>query len=105
KLNITTSAYGYYEQGRNEPSLETLVQIAEIFHVTTDYLLGLSDKREHPVYYPLSQKISLSAEELKVVEQLKESSLLEELQEEPHRNVARLQRYWQFIVREQKQDY
>lgn len=43
KLGITESAYGFYEQGRREPSNETLHRLAEIFDVTTDYLLGRTD--------------------------------------------------------------
>lgn len=105
KLNITTSAYGYYEQGRNEPPLETLIKIAGIFKVSTDYLLGLSDQRKNPVYYSLSKKISLSDAELKAVQNMKEISLLQELSEDPQNNVARLNRYWQFIVHEHNQDY
>ena len=42
KLDMTTSAYGYYEQGKSKPSPETLSDIADIFGVTTDYLLGRS---------------------------------------------------------------
>ncbi|MEI3604491.1 helix-turn-helix transcriptional regulator [Pseudogracilibacillus sp. SE30717A] len=105
KLNITTSAYGYYEQGRNEPPLETLIKIAGIFKVSTDYLLGLSDQRKNPVYYSLSKKISLSDAELMAVQHMKEISLLQELSEDPQNNVARLNRYWQFIVHEHNQDY
>lgn len=105
KLNITTSAYGYYEQGRNEPPLETLIKIAGIFKVSTDYLLGLSDQRKNPVYYSLSKKISLSDAELKAVQNMKEISLLQELSEDPQNNVARLNRYWKFIVHEHNQDY
>jgi SOS-response transcriptional repressors (RecA-mediated autopeptidases) len=43
RLGITESAYGFYEQGRREPSNETLHKLAEIFDVTTDYLLGRTD--------------------------------------------------------------
>lgn len=43
KLEITESAYGYYEQGRREPSNDTLKQLSEIFGVTSDYLLGITD--------------------------------------------------------------
>lgn len=39
KLGISPSAMGMYEQGRREPSMETLVAIAKIFQVSTDYLL------------------------------------------------------------------
>lgn len=96
-LNLTPSAYGYYEQGRNEPSLETLAKIARIFDVSTDYLLGLSNTRENPVYYSVSDEITLSSAELDTLQKLKETSLLEELSEDPSNNVDRLHRYWQFI--------
>lgn len=39
RLQITPSAIGMYEQGRREPSTETLVALARIFEVSTDYLL------------------------------------------------------------------
>lgn len=38
-LGISPSAMGMYEQGRREPSIETLVAMAQIFQVSTDYLL------------------------------------------------------------------
>lgn len=104
KLNITSSAYGYYEQGRNEPPLETLVKIAEIFNVTTDYLLGRSDIRENPVYYTLSDKLTLTQAELLVVERMQENLLLKQLSENPENNVARLYRYWEFIMNEHQHD-
>ena len=39
KLKISTSAVGMYEQGRREPSLALVVDIASVFGVSTDYLL------------------------------------------------------------------
>ena len=41
KLGITKSVISYYEQSERTPSPEMLVKIANVFHVTTDYLLGL----------------------------------------------------------------
>ena len=38
-LGISASAVGMYEQGRREPPLETVVRLAELFGVSTDYLL------------------------------------------------------------------
>ena len=38
-LGISPSAMGMYEQGRREPSMETVVAMARVFGVTTDYLL------------------------------------------------------------------
>lgn len=40
KLGITQSTYAYYETGKNEPDLETLRKIADIFDTTIDYLAG-----------------------------------------------------------------
>ena len=41
RLGIAASTVGMYEQGRRKPDYDTLIRIALIFHVTTDYLLGL----------------------------------------------------------------
>lgn len=39
RLQVSPSAVGMYEQGRREPSAETLVALSRIFQVSTDYLL------------------------------------------------------------------
>ena len=39
RLRISASAVGMYEQGRREPSADTLVELAKLFGVSTDYLL------------------------------------------------------------------
>lgn len=39
RLKISASAVGMYEQGRREPSADTIVALAESFGVSTDYLL------------------------------------------------------------------
>ena len=39
RLQISASAMGMYEQGRREPSRETLVALARELGVTTDFLL------------------------------------------------------------------
>lgn len=39
RLQISASAMGMYEQGRREPSVDTLVAMAEAFQVSTDFLL------------------------------------------------------------------
>ncbi len=44
-LGVTKSVVSYYELQARYPSPEVLVKIAAVFHVSTDYLLGL-DKKE-----------------------------------------------------------
>lgn len=43
KLNITVSAVRSWEQQKSSPSHEILVSICRLYHVSSDYLLGLSD--------------------------------------------------------------
>lgn len=44
KLNITVPNLSYYMKGR-EPSYDILIQIADYFEVTTDWLIGRTDAR------------------------------------------------------------
>jgi transcriptional regulator with XRE-family HTH domain len=46
KLGVTTSAYGFYEQGRIVPDTLKILELANMFNVTTDYLLGLSEDKK-----------------------------------------------------------
>lgn len=41
-LDLSPSALGNYIQGSREPDYETLIRIADYFHVSTDFLLGHS---------------------------------------------------------------
>lgn len=43
KLSISQPSYIRYEIGGSEPTQENLCKIADIFEVTTDYLLGRSE--------------------------------------------------------------
>lgn len=43
QLNIAVSTYANWEQGRTEPNIMYIKQIASCFNVSTDFLLGLSD--------------------------------------------------------------
>ena len=45
RMGITKSVVSFYELQERTPSPDVLVKLAGIFHVSTDYLLGL-DKRE-----------------------------------------------------------
>ena len=43
--HITDKAYQNYERKKREPQLKVLARLAEIFEVSTDYLLGITDKK------------------------------------------------------------
>ena len=43
-LNYGSTAIANYESGRNEPSIDSLIKIAEVLDVTIDDLLGMKRK-------------------------------------------------------------
>ncbi|MEI3111563.1 MAG: helix-turn-helix transcriptional regulator [Oscillospiraceae bacterium] len=45
-LNMQRSVYRRYETGEREIPVWAVIKLAQLYHVTTDYLLGLSDKKE-----------------------------------------------------------
>ncbi len=58
-----------YEMGEREPGHEYIVTIAKKFHVTTDYLLGISDEESRdivkaPLYSSEAQQLARDYDEL-----------------------------------------
>ena len=45
RIGLAISAVSSYESGTRYPSYDVLVKLARIFHVSTDYLLGMSNAR------------------------------------------------------------
>ncbi|MDD3251257.1 MAG: helix-turn-helix transcriptional regulator [Lachnospiraceae bacterium] len=48
-LEVTSASVSAYELGERTPSLKVLMKLANLFHVSTDYLLGM----------PSSEKVNL----------------------------------------------
>lgn len=59
-LNISKSSLSSYEQNARRPSVDTVIQIAKFFNVTSDYILELTNK-------PLDLDTILSKEEKIVI--------------------------------------
>lgn len=47
-LNMNQNSISRYETGEREADYETLIQFADYFDVSLDYLLGRTDKRDAP---------------------------------------------------------
>lgn len=48
-LKITRQQYGLYETGERKIPVDKLVELAEFYNTSTDYLLGLTDEtRPYP---------------------------------------------------------
>ena len=58
-----------YERGKSSPSLATLVALSDIFHVTVDYLIGISDD-PNPFAAEVSQYTGISPAAAKVLKEL-----------------------------------
>ncbi len=43
KLNVTRSGVNAWEMGISLPSLQNLIELSFLFHVSTDYLLGIDN--------------------------------------------------------------
>ncbi|RYM02748.1 XRE family transcriptional regulator [Sporolactobacillus sp. THM7-7] len=104
KLNISTSAYGYYEQGRNEPSLDALQTLSVLFDTTTDYLIGTSDKKNSPELIKVTGDLTLSSQEIQLMIELKKyPRFVEDLITNPEKKVAKLYKFWSFIQNEMEE--
>lgn len=44
-LNIKQNTYSQYENGQRQLPIDTLIKLAKFYNVSTDYILGLTDKK------------------------------------------------------------
>ena len=63
RIGLAISAVSSYESNNRYPSYEVLLKLARIFHVSTDYLLGMTDKRNIDV-------TGLDEEEIELLSQI-----------------------------------
>lgn len=59
RLQVSPSAIGMYEQGRREPSVDTLIALARCFRVSLDYLMTgqVSDAEQQQIHALLASRI------------------------------------------------
>lgn len=46
KINISQRAYSFYENGEREPSIETLINLAEFYKIPIDVLVGRYKRKQ-----------------------------------------------------------
>ncbi len=66
RIGLAISAVSSYESGSRYPSYDVLIKLSRIYHVSTDYLLGITDKRSIDVS-------GLNDAEIELVSQLVET--------------------------------
>lgn len=57
KLHVSDRTIGTWERGTRQPNLETINEIASLFNVTTDYLLGRPEKQTESRQQTISEAI------------------------------------------------
>ena len=63
RIGLAISAVSSYESGARYPSYDVLVKLSRIYHVSTDYLLGVTSQRTIDVS-------DLDEEEIELISQL-----------------------------------
>ena len=75
ELGISRATLGFYENGERKPDIEILVRIAQYFHVSCDYLLGLTDVSSPNIdIRSISEKTGLTKEALQILTIHKQSA-------------------------------
>lgn len=46
KLNMSQTGYSKYETGENDVPTRVLLELADLYHTSVDYLLGNTDERK-----------------------------------------------------------
>lgn len=61
RIGVTKSVISFYELRERTPSPDILIKLSNVFHVTTDYLLGIEHERVLDVS-------DLTSEQIEVIE-------------------------------------
>lgn len=69
KLGLTKSVISAYETDLRLPSYDILIHIAKIYHVTTDFLLGLEHKQDIDLSGLSTEEIEALTNLIKVMKQ------------------------------------
>jgi len=97
KVGISRSALSHYEKDRREPDYETLDELADFFEVSTDFLLGRTDKQKET-----------TNDELEKLLKDPQTNLMfngwKEMSEEERKEAIRMINYIQFKKKEEKGD-
>lgn len=75
EIGISRAALSYYESGERKPDINTLYALAKYYHVTSDYLLGLTDVAAPNIdKQAIAEKTGLSERAISHLEFLKKAA-------------------------------
>lgn len=110
KIGITNTVLSNYERDYRDPDTETLKKLADLYGVSTDYLLGLTDNPQPKKSVIVAgQEIELTQEELKLFEELKKHPILfHDLASDPKKKVKeliKLQKMKKILLEDDEEEY
>ena len=56
ELEVSQETVSAYENGKHYPSVQSLIKLSDIFGVSCDYILGLSEERHNVIYHSLNEQ-------------------------------------------------
>lgn len=94
KIGVRSNTLSGYENGTRMPDPDTIVRLAELYNVTTDYLLGHSSKPQ----------LTEQQEFENFVKDPELKRWVKELPKSKEEDLARLKKMWEFIKEEMEDD-
>ena len=83
-LNVTDRNIRFYESGERMPPSDILIRLSKCFHVSVDYLLGLTDVKD-PIHKTVPEQLAniedLSSESLKDLKKYIELLKIKDMQD------------------------
>lgn len=79
-LNVSQATISKYELSQADPDIPTIVQLAEYFHVSADYLLEISDSKQNISDSRLSDTEKQLVFDFKRLDKIQKAKLLAYLQ-------------------------
>ena len=73
-IGISQQSVNKYENHQTQPDIVTLIQMADFFHTSVDFLIGHSEAQAESVGVPV---FKLNADEIRLVNQYRQLSLKE----------------------------
>ncbi len=96
QIGVARTTYTAYENGTKTPPLETVNIIADLFEVTTDYLLGRTDSSEPTPQYNCKSEIQSTINNPDLL------AWYQELPKHTEKDLLKLKIIWEIIKSEQK---
>ncbi len=69
-LNVTSALISAYEKSERKPSIDKLVQLADIYHTSTDYILGRTNSTTDKILIDVSH---LNNKQIQILHELVEN--------------------------------